>query len=85
MRKRNFRFFILSNTDSKSIELIANGISGRDLRFFKKNFFNTSALSKIYCYRERIGLTFYTQQNIDAKAFAETLQKLVPVVEKYIQ
>jgi hypothetical protein len=34
---------------------------------------------------KKIGLTFYTQQNIDAKAFAETLQKLVPVVEKYIQ
>jgi hypothetical protein len=34
---------------------------------------------------KKIGLTFDTQQNIDAKAFAETLQKLVPVVEKYIK
>ena len=34
---------------------------------------------------KKIGLTFYTQQNIDAKAFAETLQKLVPVVEKYLK
>jgi hypothetical protein len=34
---------------------------------------------------KKIGLTFYTQQNIDTVAFAETLQKLVPVVEKYVK
>ena len=34
---------------------------------------------------KKLGLIFYTQQNIDAKAFAETLQKLVPVVEKYVK
>jgi hypothetical protein len=32
---------------------------------------------------KKLGIIFYSQQNIDAKAFVETLQKLVPVVEKY--
>lgn len=32
---------------------------------------------------KKIGLIYATQQNIDAKAFAELLQKLAPVVEKY--
>jgi hypothetical protein len=34
---------------------------------------------------KKIGLTFYTQQNIDTMAFADALQKLVPLVEKYVK
>ena len=34
---------------------------------------------------KKIGLVYATQQTIDAKAFADLLAKLVPVVEKYIK